>query len=63
MKKRESCWKRFEQTGDIRDYLNYTACTREETAVGCSVAVQDVSNKTLADVKKCAETAMLSLKA
>ena len=30
MKKWESYWKRFEKTGDIRDYLNYTACTREE---------------------------------
>ena len=29
MKKWESYWKRFEKTGDIRDYLNYTACTKE----------------------------------
>lgn len=29
MLKREGYWKRFEKTGDVRDYLNYTACTRE----------------------------------
>ncbi len=40
MKKRESCWKRFERTGDIRDYLSYTACTREEAAAECHTAVQ-----------------------
>lgn len=32
MKKWESYWKRFEKTGDVRDYLNYTACTREDAA-------------------------------
>lgn len=29
MVKNEEFWKVFEQTGDIKDYLNYTACTRE----------------------------------
>lgn len=29
MLKREGYWKRFEKTGDVRDYLNYTACTAE----------------------------------
>lgn len=24
-------WKRFEVSGDIMDYLNYTACTSEES--------------------------------
>jgi len=32
-KREELCyltWRKvFEQTGDIKDYLNYTACTRE----------------------------------
>lgn len=30
MVKREESWIRFEQTGDVREYLNYTACTREK---------------------------------
>ena len=29
MEKREDCWKRFERTGGVMDYLNYTACTKE----------------------------------
>lgn len=29
MRKQESYWKRFEQTGGVLDYLNYTACARE----------------------------------
>ena len=29
MVKNEEFWKRFEQTGDVKDYLNYTACTSE----------------------------------
>ena len=29
MKKRDGYWKRFEKTGGVLDYLNYTACTRE----------------------------------
>jgi hypothetical protein len=24
------CWKKFEETGNISDYLNYTACTAED---------------------------------
>lgn len=26
-------WKKFEKTGDIRDYLNFTACTSESEQV------------------------------
>ncbi|MDE7325711.1 MAG: hypothetical protein K2N63_05470 [Lachnospiraceae bacterium] len=29
MGKQENYWKRFEQTGGVLDYLNYTACARE----------------------------------
>lgn len=29
MRKQENYWRRFEQTGGIQDYLNYTACARE----------------------------------
>lgn len=29
MVKAQEYWKLFEQTGDIQDYLNYTACTSE----------------------------------
>ncbi|MDE7210232.1 MAG: hypothetical protein K2O03_02155 [Lachnospiraceae bacterium] len=29
MRKQENYWKRFEQTGGVMDYLNYTACARE----------------------------------
>lgn len=29
MMKAQEYWKQFELTGDIRDYLNYTACTSE----------------------------------
>lgn len=29
--KNNEYWKRFEQTGAISDYLNYTACTSEST--------------------------------
>ncbi len=29
MEKREDCWRRFERTGGVMDYLNYTACTKE----------------------------------
>lgn len=25
----DESWKRFEETGGIREYLDYTACTRE----------------------------------
>ncbi|MDD5937222.1 MAG: hypothetical protein PUC65_16925 [Clostridiales bacterium] len=25
----EESWERFEQTGDVREYLKYTACTSE----------------------------------
>ena len=31
MVKNEESWKRFEQTGAIKEYLNYTACTSEKT--------------------------------
>lgn len=30
MENRESSWHIFEKTGSILDYLNYTACTKEE---------------------------------
>ena len=33
MKKRENYWKRVEQTGDVMDYLNYTACARESYGI------------------------------
>ena len=33
MVKAQEYWKLFEQTGDIRDYLNYTACTSEREHV------------------------------
>ena len=33
MVKAQEYWKLFEQTGDIRDYLNYTACTSEHEEV------------------------------
>lgn len=26
-------WKRFEESGNILDYLNYTACTNEESQI------------------------------
>lgn len=29
--KNEDQWKKFEKTGDILDYLKYTACACEET--------------------------------
>ena len=29
MGKQENYWRRFEQTGGVLDYLNYTACARE----------------------------------
>ena len=29
MMKQDSYWKRFLHTGDVTDYLNYTACARE----------------------------------
>ena len=29
MERQEGYWRRFEKTGDVMDYLNYTACTRE----------------------------------
>ena len=29
MEKWEGYWKRFEKTGGVMDYLNYTACTKE----------------------------------
>jgi hypothetical protein len=28
--KNQEFWERFEKTGNILDYLNYTACTSEE---------------------------------
>lgn len=29
MQKKDNYWKRFERTGGVADYLNYTACARE----------------------------------
>ena len=29
MMKNEEFWKKFEQTGGVREYLDYTACTSE----------------------------------
>ena len=31
MGKQENYWRRFEQTGGVLDYLNYTACARAVT--------------------------------
>lgn len=28
--KDSECWKRFAKTGNVMDYLNYTACTIED---------------------------------
>jgi|GEM_PF-6515471 len=33
MRKEENYWRRFEQTGGVLDYLNYTACAREPYAM------------------------------
>ncbi len=33
MRKQENYWRRFEQTGGVLDYLNYTACARESYGV------------------------------
>lgn len=56
----EKCWKRFEKTGDIRDYLNYTACTREQKELGdskesrmtCSLALYEKEEKETARGKE-----------
>ncbi|MBQ9119093.1 MAG: hypothetical protein IJY09_03425 [Lachnospiraceae bacterium] len=54
MKTWESYWKRFEKTGDIRDYLNYTACTREDTAGG-SVYANTAAKRTAPAAVLCEE--------
>lgn len=52
MKKRESYWRRFEKTGDIRDYLNYTACTREDAERGFEAAeAADFSGEVCAEAR------------
>lgn len=33
MRKEENYWRRFEQTGGVLDYLNYTACAKEPYAM------------------------------
>lgn len=43
MKCNES-WKKFEKTGDVRAYLNYTACTREEKPDRHKEKVNDSDN-------------------
>lgn len=39
MKKEES-WIKFEKTGAVIEYLNYTACTREEK-LGCKKEIKN----------------------
>lgn len=34
-------WKRFVKTGNIYDYLNYTACTREDRYRSSAVIVKE----------------------
>jgi len=33
-------WNQFIQTGNIKDYLNYSACTSEESTSGVSLNVE-----------------------
>ncbi|MFU0827170.1 MAG: DUF4240 domain-containing protein [Lachnoclostridium sp.] len=37
----EKYWERFEKTGNIMDYLNYTACTAEELHQLLSVDIKE----------------------
>lgn len=39
--KNDEYWKQFEKTGDVLDYLNYTACTCEETMLYTSLAINE----------------------
>lgn len=51
MVKAQEYWKQFEQTGDIRDYLNYTACTSERDQV-----LQEAKNQEEVTQKREKET-------
>lgn len=40
----ERYWERFEKTGNIMDYLNYTACTAEELNQMLSIDIEEGGN-------------------
>lgn len=47
MKKQDSYWKRFVHTGDVTDYLNYTACAKE----GCKAAEEKIGGTSMEEIK------------
>ncbi len=52
--KNNDYWKRFEQTGAILDYLNYTACTSESANRNIANEIYTGSNGE-GEVRGCSE--------
>lgn len=52
--KNNDYWKRFEQTGAISDYLNYTACTSESANQNIELEMNTGSDRE-GGVRGCSE--------
>lgn len=52
--KNNEYWKRFEQTGAITDYLNYTACTSESASQNIEIGIRTGSVRE-GGVRGCSE--------